>query len=150
MSTEKQPLSHFSAPASTWHSGRVAYWQGECFSSSSKSSLEYANVALLLLIFSWTQWTSNIRPGTKVHGASLQDLYSPTWFTQPKWKTTIMSSSLYCDHLKTGGDQLDDQEPTVWEQLIWMFSLRTLGFVRHGRKQETDLLGKVVSTATFC
>jgi len=51
-----------------------------------------------------------------------------------------MSSLLHWDHQQTRGDPMDDNEPPGWEQLMRMFSLRTLGSIRI-RRQKTGILG---------
>jgi len=45
------------------------------------------------------------------------------------------------DHKQIGGDPLLVHEPPGWEQLIRMFSLRTLGTIRHGGRQQIRILG---------
>jgi len=50
---------------------------------------------------------------------------------------------MYCiNHQQTGGDLLDVHEPHGrGEQLLTMFSPRTLGSIRHGGRQEIGILG---------
>jgi len=72
-----------------------------------------------------------------------------TWLARPLRKTITMSSLLHCNHQQTGGDPLDVHEPPGWEQFMRMFSLRTLGSILHGGRQDKDTWQQVVSTATL-